>query len=167
MERIPQKWQHVGASWPGARFRAHQTLSLTLPSEKHKRTMSSESSSMSSWFDLPTSTWGCEESWPKTPSTVVDTTSPCSSITTLILDPKLTVYQPLPRKLPPIFEFIPGTIVSKPNELLQFKHTKGLYKFFFCFQNKLLIKADHKHAIQHWYFYHYDTCPYHNNPCCC
>ena len=88
---------------------------------------------MSSWFDLPASTWGCEESWPETPSTVIDTTSPCSSVTTLVLDPEPTNNQPPPRKPPPVFEFIPSTIISKPHKPLQFKHAEGLYKFLFHF----------------------------------
>ena len=126
--------------------------------------MTSESNSMSSWFDLPASTWGCKESWPETPSTVVDTTSPCSSVTTLVLDPAPTNDQPPPRKPPPVFELIPETIISKPHEPLRFKHAENLYKFFFCFQNKLSIKADHQHAIEHWYFCRFDNCPYHDNP---
>ena len=119
---------------------------------------------MSSWFDLPASTWGCEESWPETPSTVVDTTSPCSSVTTLVLDPEQTDNQPPPRKLPPVFEFIPGTIISKPHEPLQFKHAENIYRFLFHFQNKLSVKADHQHAIKHWYFCRLNNCPYHDNP---
>ena len=119
---------------------------------------------MSSWFDLPASTWGCEESWPKTPSTIVNTTSPCSSVTTLVFpNPEPTAHQPPPRKPPPLFEFIPSTIISKPHEPLQFKHTEGIYKFLFHFQNKLLVKANREHAIQHWYFCHYNNCVYHNN----
>ena len=126
--------------------------------------MDLESSSMSSWFDLPASTWGCEESWPETPSTVVDITSPCSSVTTLILDPEPTDNQPPPRKPPPVFEFIPGTIISKPNEPLRFKHAEGIYKFLFRFQNKLSVEADQRHAIQHWFYCRFDYCPYHDNP---
>ena len=164
MEGVPWKWQHMGTCWPGARPRTHQTLSQTLASEQHKRTTTSESSSMSSWFDLPTSTWGCEESWPETPSTIVDTTSPCSSVTTLVLDPEQTSNQPPPRKPPPIFEFAPSTIVSKPHKPLRFKHAEGIYKFLFHFQNKLSVKADRQHAIEHWYFCWFDNCPYHDNP---
>ena len=119
---------------------------------------------MSSWFDLPASTWGCEESWPETPSTVVDTTSPCSSVTTLVLDPGPTSNQPLPREPPPVFEFIPGTIISKPHEPLRFKHAENIYKFLFRFQNKLSVKADHQHALLHWFYCRLDYCPYHDNP---
>ena len=121
---------------------------------------------MSSWFDLPASTWGCEESWPETPSTVVDTTSPCSSVTTLVLDLEPTNSQPPPRKPPPVFEFVPGTIISKPHEPLRFKHAENLYKFLFRFQNKLSVEADHQHAILHWFYCRLDYCPYHDNPRC-
>ena len=86
---------------------------------------------MSSWFDLPASTWGCEESWPETSSTIVDTTSPCSSVTTLVLDLKQTNNQLPLRKPPPVFKFIPGKIISKPHELLWIKHAEELYKFLF------------------------------------
>ena len=164
MERIPQKWQYMGISWSSTRPQTHQTLSPTFPSEKHKRTTTLKLSSMSSWFDLPASTYGCKESWPKTPSTIVNTTSPCSSVTTLVFNPELTKSQPPPRKPPPIFKFIPGIIISKPHKPLQFKHTEGIYKFLFHFQNKLSVKADHDQAIQHWYFCHYHNCLYHNNP---
>ena len=121
---------------------------------------------MSSWFDLPASTWGCEESWPETPSTVVDITSPCSSVTTLVLDLEPTNSQPPPRRPPPVFEFIPGTIVSKPHKPLRFKHAENIYKFLFRFQNKLSIAADRQHTLLHWFYCRLDYCPYHDNPRC-
>ena len=103
---------------------------------------------MFNWFDLPFTTWGYEENWPETPSTVVNTTSPCSSITTLVLDQPKSLLPP-PKKKRPIFEFIPGTIISAPDEPLRSKDTEEIYQFLLRFQNKLLVKETHQHAIEH------------------
>ena len=115
---------------------------------------------MSNWFDLPPATWGYKENWPKTPTTAVDTTSPCSSVTTLVLDQPQKLPLP-PKKKHRMFEFIPGTIISAPNKPLRFKHAEGLYQFLFRFQNKLSVKETHQHAIEHWFYCKLCNCPYH------
>ena len=117
-------------------------------------------SSMSNWFDLPPATWGYKENWPETPTTAVGTTSPCSSVTTLVLDQPQKLPPP-PKKKHPVFEFVPGTIISNPGKPLRFKHAEGLYQFYFRFQNKLSVKETHQHAIEHWFYCKLHNCPYH------
>ena len=150
MEGIPRKWQHIETSWSSTCPWPDQTLSPTLAFEKHKREKALVARLMSDWFDLPPATWNYEESWPKTPTTTVDTTSPCFSfsVTTLVLDQPKSLPL-LPKKKHPIFKFTSGTIISAPEEPLCFKYAEGIYQFLFRFQNKLLIKETYQHAIKH------------------
>ena len=101
-----------------------------------------------------------EKSWPKTPTTIINTTSPCSSITTLVLNTPPRSPPPHKKKLC-VFKFIPSMIMSAPGQPLHFKHAKGIYQFLFHFKNKLSIQDCHDHAIQHWYFCKLHNCPYH------